>query len=142
MSHIFLENSPILFANNFCKLNCTIYFIRRNFLAINLNKYWQKIIFAKKQYQNEYVTLILNQIGDISSKWNHANTYTRSGIVVSIWLNLHIHSFLRGMVTTDQWPPSPSPFVCIISICILTLRVENFPRDLFQISTTMSRAFH
>ena len=75
MSHIFLENSPILFANNFCKLNCTIYFIRRNFLAINLNKYWQKIMFAKKQYKNEYETFILVQIGDICSKWNHANLY-------------------------------------------------------------------
>ena len=39
---------------------------------MNLNKYWQKIMFAKKQYQNENLTLNLAQIGDMSSKWNHA----------------------------------------------------------------------
>ena len=32
-------------------------------------------MFAKKQYKNEYETFILAQIGAISSKWNHANTY-------------------------------------------------------------------
>ena len=78
MSHIFLyENSPILCANNFCKWNFTIHFIKRNFLAMNLNKYWQKIMFAKKQYQNEYVTLLsnnpyLDQNWWYFSKWNHA----------------------------------------------------------------------
>ena len=43
---------------------------------MNLNKHWQKIMFGKMQYQNKYVTLILAQIGDISSKWNHATVYT------------------------------------------------------------------
>ena len=30
-------------------------------------------MFAKKQYKNQYETFILVQIGDICSKWNHAN---------------------------------------------------------------------
>ena len=42
---------------------------------MNLNKYWQKIMFAKNQYQNENQTINLTQIGDMSSKWNHANDF-------------------------------------------------------------------
>ena len=32
-------------------------------------------MLAIKQNQNEFLTLILTQIGDISSKWNHASMH-------------------------------------------------------------------
>ena len=50
---------------------------------MNLNKYWQKIMFAKKQYQHEYLTLTLTKIGDMPSNWNHTTLHT--GLKVIFW---------------------------------------------------------
>ena len=40
---------------------------------MNLHEFWQKNYVCQKAI----LTLILTQIGDMSSKWNHTNTYAK-----------------------------------------------------------------
>ena len=70
MSPTFLnEDLPTLCENNFCELNFTIFWT-----WVCMNNIVNKIIVSKKPYWNEYVTLILTQIGEwwYVLKWNHA----------------------------------------------------------------------
>ena len=79
--HISVQISVKIIFLFFCKLNFTIYFIKHNFLVMNLHEYWQNIMFAREQMN---ILLLF---------WLNLVICPQNGIMLLIWDRVDGHLF-------------------------------------------------